>query len=116
MSTADEARRPPGGVLAELTGTLSSARAAASRFLDLASLEARRAGLAFVWMIGLGLAAAICAVAAWLGLMAALVLWAVMLGHSPLVAVLVLVVLNLAAGAGLVYGCISMSRDLLFPA
>src|SRR6185295_1163621 len=115
MSTADGAHPSP-GVLAELTGTLAAARAAATRFLDLASLEARRAGLALVWMIALGLAAAICAISAWLGLMAAFVLWAVSLGHSPLAAVLVLAVLNLAAGAALVYGCVGMSRGLLFPA
>jgi uncharacterized membrane protein YqjE len=116
MSTADEARRPASGVLAELTNTLASARAAAERFLDLASLEARRAGLALVWMIALGLAAAVCAVTAWLGLMAALAVWAVSLGYPPLVAVFVLAALNLAGGVALVYRCVGMSRDLLFPA
>jgi hypothetical protein len=112
----DEARPPTAGVLEELTATLASARAALTHFLSLVSLEARRAGLALVWMIALGLGAAICAVAAWLGVMAALAMWIVSLGLPPVAAVLLLAVLNLAACAVLALGCIRMSRDLLFPA
>ena len=117
MSPAGEEVRPPtAGVLEELTGTLSSARAALSHFFDLLSLEARRAGLALVWMIALGFAAAICAVTVWLGIMAALAMWAVSLGLHPVAAVVVIASLNLVACAALAYRCIGMSRDLLFPA
>ena len=117
MSPAgEEVRRPTAGVLEELTGTLSSARAALSYFFDLLSLEARRAGLALVWMIALGFAAAICAVTVWLGIMAALAMWAVSLGLHPVAAVVVIASLNLVACAALAYRCIGMSRDLLFPA
>ena len=115
-TAADDASPPTAGVLDELTGTLASARAALAHFLELVSLEARRAGLAFVWMVALALAAAVCAVTAWLSLMAVLALWAVSLGYPALAVVAVLAVLNLAAGTALAYRCIGKSRDLLFPA
>ena len=104
------------GVLDELAGALASARAGFASFLDLLSLEARRASLALMWMVALGFIAAICGVAAWLGLMAALALWAIALGVAPVAAVLVIALLNCIAGAALIYACIGMSHDLLFPA
>jgi hypothetical protein len=112
----DEARRPTAGMLEEVIGTLASARAALTHFLDLLSLEARRAGVALVWMIAVGFAAAVCAVTAWLGIMAALAMWTISLGLPPVAAVILLAGLNLAACAILAYRCIGMSRDLLFPA
>src|SRR4029434_1938240 len=112
----DETRSPMAGMLEEVMGTLASARAALTHFLDLFSLEARRAGLALVWMIAVGFAAAACAVTAWLGIMAALAMWTVSLGLPPIAAAIVLAGLNLAACAVLAYRCIGMSRDLLFPA
>lgn len=111
-----ETRLPSAGVLDELSSALASARAALSNFLDLMSLEARRAGLALMWMVAWGLVAAVCIVAAWLGLMAALAMWAVSLGFPALAAVIAVAVINLVAGAVLIYVCIGMSRDLLFSA
>ena len=46
-----ETRLPAAGVLDELSNAFASARAALSNFLDLVSLEARRAGLALLWMV-----------------------------------------------------------------
>jgi flagellar motor component MotA len=103
-------------VLDELSSALRSARAALSNFLDLVSLEARRAGIALMWMVVCGVVAAICMVAAWLGLMAALAMWAVALGVPPLAAVIAVAMINLVAGAVLIYVCIGMSCDLLFSA
>ena len=111
-----ETRLPTAGVLEELSSALASARAALSNFLELISLEARRAGLALMWMVAWGFVAAICIVAAWLGLMAALAMWAVSLGFPPIAAVIAVAVINLVAGAVLIYVCIGMSRDLLFSA
>ena len=107
---------PTAGVLDELASAFASARAALSNFLDLISLEARRAGLALTWMVASGFVAAVCIVAAWLGLMAALAIWAVSLGFPPIVAVIAIAVSNMVAGAVLIYLCIGMSRDLLFSA
>jgi uncharacterized membrane protein YqjE len=107
---------PPAGLLDELAGTLGSARAMFSGFLDLLSLEARRAGLALMWMVAWGLVAAICIGGAWMGLMVALVMWAVSLGMPPIAAVVAVAAINLAAGIALFCVCIRMSRDLLFSA
>jgi hypothetical protein len=111
-----ETRQPAAGVLDELAGAFASARAGLSNFLDLMSFEARRAGLALVWMIAWGFAGAFCMVAAWLGLMAALAMWAVSLGVPPIAAVIAVTVLNCVAGGMLFYACIGMSHDLLFSA
>lgn len=111
-----ETRPRTAGVLDELSGAFASARATLSNFLELMSLETRRAGLALLWMVVWGLVAAICIVAAWLGLMTVLVMWAVSLGFPPIAAVITVAVINLAAGAVLIYVCISISRNLLFSA
>ena len=111
-----ETRLPTAGVLAGLSSVFASGREALSNFLDLISLEARRAGLAVMWMVAWGFAAAICIAAAWLGLMAALAMWAVSLGLPRIAAVIGVAVINLGAAAVLIYVCIGMSRDLLFSA
>ena len=107
---------PPASLFKELSSALAAARAALSNFLDLIALEARGAGLALIWMVVWGLVAALCIIVAWLGLMTALGLWAVSLGVSPLVTVIAIAVVNLAAGAGLIMLCIHLSRALLFTA
>ena len=107
---------PAAGVMDELSNVLATARAAFSNFLDLISLEARRAGLALMWMMAWGLVAAICIVVAWLGLMAALAMCAVALGFSPIAAVIVTALINLLAGVMLINVCMRISRDLLFSA
>ena len=111
------AKRPPApGVFDELSNALASARAGVSSFLDLMSFEARRAALALMWMVAWGVVAAICIVAAWLSLMAALVMWAVSLGVAPLAAVIAAAVLNGVIGVWLFYIGIGLSHDLLFSA
>ena len=93
---------------------VASARAAFSNLLELMSLEARRAGVTLMWMVVLGVIAAICIVTAWLVLMVALTIGAIALGCPPIAAVIALAASNLIAGAALIYRCIGMSRDLLF--
>jgi hypothetical protein len=109
-----ETRLPTAGVLEELSSALASARAALSNFLDLMSLEARRAGLALMWMVAWGFVAAICIVAAWLGAMAGFAMWAVSLGIPPIAAVISVAVIDLIAGVALIYVCIGCSVYLLF--
>jgi uncharacterized membrane protein YqjE len=111
-----ETQQSPPGVLDELSSAFASSRAALANFLSLLTLEARRAGLALMWMVILGVVAAVCAIAAWLGLMVALALWAVSLGFPAIAAVVAVAVLNLAGGVVLIYVCIGMSQDLLFSA
>ena len=107
---------PPSGVVDELSQLLAVARETLSDFLELVSLETRRAGLALLWMIVGGLLASICIVTAWAGLMAALAMYIVSLGMLPLAAVVLVAAINLIAAAGILYGCIGLSRHLLFPA
>lgn len=111
-----ESSPPTPSLFKELSSAFAAARATLSSFLDLIALEARGAGLALMWMVIWGLVAALCVIAAWLGLMTALGLWAVSLGLSPIAAVIGIAVVNLAAAGGLVMICIRMSRALLFPA
>lgn len=49
-----ETTSPAPGVLDELSSVLASGRAVLSNFLELLSLEARRAGLALMWMVAWG--------------------------------------------------------------
>ncbi len=108
---------PPGtGVLGEVSNLMSSGRRIVSGFVDLVVLEGRRAGIALVWMVGLGLAAGLLAVTAWLGLMAITALALMAADVSPILAVLIVVVLNLAAAGGAVFVCVKKSKDLLFTA
>lgn len=107
---------PTAGVLGELSKLLASARETVSAFLDLVTLEARQAAVALVRMLVGGLVAVICIVTAWMGLMGALVMYAVSLGLLPIAAVILVAAINLVAGVGLLYWCLGVSRELLFTA
>jgi hypothetical protein len=116
MTAPGETQSPPHGILDELSDTIASARRVISDFLELLSLETRRAGLSLAWMAACGVVAAILVVTAWLGLMAALALWAVSLGIPWMTAVAVISLANLLAAAIMTSLCIRISRHLLFPA
>jgi H+/Cl- antiporter ClcA len=99
----------------ELSGSFASARGLLSSILDLFTLEARRAGLTLALMLACGAFAAILVAAAWLGLMAAVVLCAVSLGSSWQAGLAATALANGALAAALYWLCSRMSRDLLFP-
>jgi uncharacterized membrane protein YqjE len=107
---------PTTGVLDELSNVLHGARETLSGFLDLFSLEARRAGVALAWMLVTGLVAALCIATGWMWLMAALALLAIALGLAPMAAAMVTAAISLAAGAALIFWCVGASRNLLFRA
>ncbi len=104
----------PAGSIAAL---IASLRVLAGRFLALAALEGRQAGLSLAWMLGFAFAAAALATTGWLALLACVVLALVrndILGWGW---ALTLAALLCLAGAGaLVCMIIRRSRDLLFPA
>lgn len=104
------------GIVEDLSGAMASARWLLSSVLDLFSLEARRAGLTLVLLLACGAIGAILAVAAWFGLMAALVLWAVARGISWEAALAGVAIGNLAVAAALFCLCAWVSRNFLFPA
>jgi hypothetical protein len=107
---------PPRGVLEEVSHVLTSVRETVSSFLELVSLEARRAGTALVWMVAGGVVAGVCLIATWLGFMAALAMWVTGLGLSPILAVLLVTLLNLALAGGVAYAGTRMVESLSFPA
>jgi uncharacterized membrane protein YqjE len=102
------------GIGEELSGAFAGARGLLSSLLDLFTLEARRAGLTLVLMLACGAIGAILVVAAWLGLMVALTLWAVAHGIGWQAAVAAMALANLAAGTAMFWLCAGVSRELLF--
>ncbi|MEO8164718.1 MAG: phage holin family protein [Betaproteobacteria bacterium] len=84
--------------------------------LTLAALETKLAGRSLVVMIAAGVVMAVLVISAWLGLMAAGILWLVSLEVAASIAILVAVAANLV-GAALLYGLIRrQSHALRFPA
>ncbi len=104
------------GVLEELSGALAGARAVIANLCELAALEAHRASIALMGMLMAALVAGVCLVAAWLGIMLALGMWAVSLGVHPVAAVVAIAFTNGLAAAVLAKFCMGQSRALLFPA
>ena len=84
--------------------------------LQLAALEAQRAGKSLVNMVIYGVAAAILVVTAWLGLMAAGVLWLIDLGLNSSLALLAAVGVNVGGVLLLVLMIMRASKYLGFPA
>ena len=106
----------PAGIAEELSGAFAGARGLLSNLLDLFGLEARRAGLMLVLMLACGVSGAVLSVAAWIGLLAALVLWAVARGMEWPAALAAVAFANAAAAGVLFWLCGRASRELAFPA
>ena len=104
------------GIAEELSGAFAGARGLLSNLLDLFGLEARRAGLMLVLMLACGVSGAVLIVAAWFGLLAALVLWAVARGMEWPAALAAVAFANAAAAGVLFWLCGRASRELAFPA
>lgn len=100
----------------ELVNTIAAIRRVISNFLELATLEARRAAITFMWIVACGALAAILAVTAWLSLVGAVAMWAVSYGISWTAVFIAIALVNLLAAALLMSICVSKSRDLLFSA
>jgi uncharacterized membrane protein YqjE len=104
------------GIFGELANTFAAIRRVISGFLELAALEARRAGITLMWMVACGAIAAILAVTAWLSLVGAVAIWAVSFGISWTAVFIAIALVNLVAAGLILWLCVSMSRDLLFSA
>jgi uncharacterized membrane protein YqjE len=112
-----EATPPPTeGIFGGIASAFNSVRRVVSGLFRLFSLEVRRAGLTLMWMVALGALAALLMVTAWLGLMGALALWAVSLGATWTGAIVAIALANLLAAAASLFVCVTLSRNLLFPA
>lgn len=106
--------KPSRGLGEELSQLFLSGREAVSHFLDLLTLEARRAYQSLMWMVVLSIVAAICFISAWLGLLATLVIWVIASGATAFTAVLSVAMINGIAAFMLIYLCIRKGRHLLF--
>jgi len=113
---AEAVALPTDGMIGAIANAFNSVRRVFSDLFRLFSLEVRRAGLTLVWMVALGAMAAMLIVTAWLGLMGALALWAVSLGLTWISALVAVAMVNLVTAAIVVFSCVSLSRNLLFPA
>jgi uncharacterized membrane protein YqjE len=82
----------------------------------LAVLELQRAGISLVKMIVAGIVISILVVSAWMGLVAAVVVWAVGEGVSWGAALLVVAIVNIAVAVGLAFWARKQIPDLLFAA
>ncbi|GEM_PF-818449 len=107
---------PSSSVLGEISNTFASVRRVIANFFELVTLEARRAGLTFMWMVVWGSIAAILVVTGWLGFMGAVALWAVSLGATWISAIVAIAIANFLAATIILFTCVVKSRDLLFPA
>jgi hypothetical protein len=104
------------GFLGIFTSVFSSARQVLGNFVELVTLEARRAGITLVWMVALGVVVAMLVVTAWLALMAAFALWLASHGMTLAGAIALVAAVNLIVAAILGVVCFAISRNLLFPA
>lgn len=112
-----EATPPPtDGIVGGIANAFNSVRRVFSDLFRLFSLEVRRAGLTLIWMVALGVLAAMLVVTAWLGLMGALALWAVSLGWTWISVMVAIALANLVAATVVIFSCVTVSRNLLFPA
>jgi len=108
-------RRPPG--FGELLGHLfAEAKSLAADFAQLAILDARRAALSLAWLLGSVLVVAVLLVTAWMGGLAALIVWMYKEGVSWPVALSGIAVLNIAGAAALAWWMRHLVADLPFEA
>ena len=117
QGTAPTADAPANaGLIDNAVALWGDLQAVAHDHLALAALEAKRAGQSLVAIVVYGVVIAILAVTAWIGIVAAGVLWLVQLGLNASLAVLIGVVVNLAGVFGLVLLIKQASHALQFPA
>ena len=110
------ASAPVPGLLDNAAALWGDLKGLAHDHLELAALETRQAGESLVWIIAYGIVVGVLCVSAWLGLVAALVLWLVDRGMPASAAVLLAVVVNLLGAFGFVLAIKKTSQALRFPA
>jgi uncharacterized membrane protein YqjE len=99
-----------------LRALMSDARGLVRDHALLALLEVQRASLGLVKIIGAAVVISVLVVAAWMGLVAAAVVWAVGAGASWAVAIVVAAVVNLVAAGALAWWVKAQVPELLFAA
>jgi hypothetical protein len=109
------ARREPG--LAELVARFfSETRQLLSDFAHLAVLDARRAGVRLAMLLSAGLVIAILLITAWMGFVAAGIVWMFDRGVSWPLAIAIAALINIAAAAALAWWARHLVSEMPFTA
>lgn len=115
-SYASSATHSRASTTAKLSLAWSSLKGLVANHALLAVLELQRAGISLVKMVAAGIIISILIVSAWMGLVAAAVVWAVGAGANWGVALLVAAIANIAVAVGIAFWAKSQIPDLLFAA
>lgn len=108
-------RREPG--FGELLGRFfSDTRQLVSDFAHLAVLDARRAGVRLAMLLSAGLMIAILIITAWMGFVAAGIVWMFDRGVSWPLAIAIAALINIAAAAGLAWWARHLVSEMPFTA
>lgn len=108
--------QPAPNLLRRAAMLVDDVRALACDHLELAALEARRAGNALVRMLCAAVAISILFTTAWLALVAGAIVWATAAGMSWIAALIIAASLNIVVGAGLAWWIRSSVEEPLFAA
>ena len=109
--------RPKEPGLGELLGRLfSDTRQLVADFMHLAVLDARRAGVRLAMLLSAGLVIAILVVTAWMGFVAAGIVWMFDKGVSWPLAIAIAALINILGAAGLAWWCRHLVSEMPFTA
>jgi uncharacterized membrane protein YqjE len=115
-SYASSATHSRSSSTAKLSLAWSNLKGLVANHALLAVLELQRAGISLVKMVAAGIIISILIVSAWMGLVAAAVVWAVGAGANWGVALLIAAIANIAVAVGIAFWAKSQIPDLLFAA
>jgi hypothetical protein len=104
------------GLGTALARLLPKGRALVSDYAQLAVLDARRAAIRLAWILGAVLIAAVLVVTAWMGFVAAGIVFAWGQGASWPVALTVAALMNLVAAGALGWFTLKLAKELPFTA
>src|SRR5436190_22673332 len=108
--------RRPAGLGERLGHLVGEARSRVVDYAQLAVLDSRRAALNLAWTLGTVLVVAVLLVTAWMGLLAALIVWASSAGVSWAIAIGVAALVNILAAAALAWWMRHLVAELPFTA
>src|SRR5437868_13622868 len=99
-----------------LSHLFSEGRHLVTDYAELAVLDARRAAIMLAWLLGAVLVVAVLVVTAWMGGLAALIVWASSQGISWSLAIAAAALLNVLGAGVLVWWMKSLLQELPFTA
>src|SRR6185369_17204622 len=99
-----------------LSHLVSEARYLVADFAELAVLDARRSAITLAWLLGSVLVASVLVATAWMGGVAALIVWAFAEGVSWQLAIALAALLNLAGAGAVVWWMRHLLEEMPFTA